>query len=234
MGHEQLGNRELQCPLCASRQVTQYHSDKKRDYVACQNCHLVFVPKQWHLTAAEEKAEYDKHDNSELSPGYKKFLSKALLPLAGRVGRYLGDGARGLDFGCGEGAFLSAMAAENNLQLDNYDLYYHPGTEVLQARYDYIVMTEVLEHIAQPGQLIPRIESMLQQRALLLVMTKRVIDQERFANWHYKQDPTHICFYSIDTFEWLAKEKAWQLEVVSDDVVVFYRGFAPVTLPAAC
>ena len=35
------------------------------------------------------------------------------------------------------------------------------------------------------------------------VMTKRVIDKEKFASWHYKNDPKHIVFFAEGMFEWL-------------------------------
>ncbi|HCS52425.1 MAG TPA: hypothetical protein DIW81_12670 [Planctomycetaceae bacterium] len=51
-------------------------------------------------------------------------------------------------------------------------------------------------------------------------MTKRVRDLDSFRNWHYKQDPTHVCFYSLKTFRWLAD--AWKAELIitGDDVIL--------------
>ncbi len=46
-------------------------------------------------------------------------------------------------------------------------------------------------------------------------MTKRVLSAEKFANWHYKNDPTHVSFFSVETFTWLARE--YQLNVIFAD-----------------
>lgn len=214
------------CPLCGSENLAPYHTDKKREYLHCNVCHLVFVPPRHHLSAEQEKAEYDKHDNTQLDEGYARFLSRAVTPLVERLRATFGDDLdrlRGLDFGCGEGAFLSQLASQDGVKVDNFDLYYHPNRKLLNQRYDFITLTEVIEHLAAPRKSIAQIASMLNEKSLLLMMTKRVISKERFANWHYKQDPTHICFYSEATLNWIAKQYSWNIELVSNDIVVFYQ-----------
>ena len=42
-------------------------------------------------------------------------------------------------------------------------------------------------------------------------MTKLVRNQEAFAKWHYKNDLTHVCFFSRATFEWLSDQ--WQADL---------------------
>lgn len=216
----------MRCPLCGSENLTPYHTDRRREYLCCEVCQLVFVPPVYHLNQEQEKAEYDKHDNSQLDEGYARFLNRAVTPLAQRLTTLFGDDLRhlnGLDFGCGEGAFLSQLAFKQGLKMDNYDLYYHPNHELLNRQYDFITLTEVIEHIASPRDCIAQLNAMLSDKAVLLMMTKRVLSRERFANWHYKQDPTHICFYSEATLHRIAEQYSWAIELVSNDIVVFYQ-----------
>jgi len=84
-------------------------------------------------------------------------------------------------------------------------------------------MTEVIEHIANPQLLLTQLNSILKQAGILAIMTKRVIDQQAFSTWHYKNDPTHICFYSLKTFEWIGRTLNWRLEIIDKDVVFFYK-----------
>ena len=203
------------CPLCAAAALEAFAEDKRRPYLRCCHCALVSVPRAWHLSAAQEKAEYDKHQNDPFDPGYRRFLSRAFAPLADQ----LPAGAQGLDFGCGPGPALCHMARERGLQMANYDLYYYPDRELLNCQYDFVVLTEVIEHIAQPAQLLQELATLLKPGAILALMTKRVIDRHAFQRWHYKNDPTHICFYALETFEWLAQRYGWQLQVVDADVV---------------
>ena len=206
------------CPLCHHDDVLPFHQDKNRDYVRCQQCWLVSVPALFYLDKFTEKAHYDLHDNGSADEGYQRFLSRTLTPLLSRIPVQ----ATGLDFGCGEGAVLSQMAAKHGVKVANYDLFYHPELHVLQQRYDFVCLTEVIEHIGDANQLIQQLGQLLTPGGILAIMTKRVLSQQAFTHWHYKNDPTHINFYSIETFEWLATQLGWQLEIIDNDVVFFY------------
>lgn len=207
------------CPLCLSGDSQWYHRDKYRTYYQCNTCELVFVPKQYHLNPEQEKAEYDKHQNDSKDLAYRKFLSRTLTPLLTQVS----NDAIGLDFGCGPGPTIAVMAAEQGVTIKNYDLYYFNAQERLKERYDFITMTEVIEHIAEPNQLLQQLDALLREGAILAIMTKLVISLEAFKQWHYKNDPTHICFYSIVTFEWISRQSGWRLQVIDKDVVFFHK-----------
>ena len=64
------------CPLCGRTSIVPYHRDKARGYLNCRSCNLVFVPPAQHLSAADEKACYDLHDNQPGDPGYRRFLDR--------------------------------------------------------------------------------------------------------------------------------------------------------------
>ena len=214
------------CPLCTSADISAYHSDKRRDYLKCGTCDLVFVPACFHLSADAEKGEYDKHENNADDQGYRRFLSRALTPVLSKVKA----GATGLDFGCGPGPTLSVMAQEAGFEMQNYDLYYFDHPELLSRSYDFITMTEVIEHLASPMDVLSLLDGMLRQDGVLCVMTKRVKDLQAFSGWHYKNDPTHICFYSERTFRWLGARMNWELEFIEQDVVLYTRaGFTSNT-----
>ena len=211
------------CPLCLSLETQFYHQDKRRCYLQCNQCQLVFVPNQFHLTSAQEKAEYDKHDNNSADEGYKRFLSSTWTPLKTRLLQQKQPSTLGLDFGCGEGAVLSQMAQADGFNMRNYDLYYFPDNSVLECKYQFITLTEVIEHIADAQQVWQLLDRLLEASGILAIMTKRVLNQQAFANWHYKNDLTHICFYSEFTFGYLATKFNWTFEIIDKDVVFLTR-----------
>jgi hypothetical protein len=208
-----------------SQETEFYAKDHKRQYLACQLCHLVFVQARYRLSPQSEKAEYDKHQNNEQDEGYRRFLARTTKPLFKQLAQQanLNKPPQGLDFGCGPGPAIKTMAAEAGYLVENYDLYYFNQPELLQKRYDFITMTEVIEHIASPANLLNQLDTLLNPQAILAVMTKRVTSLEAFENWHYKNDPTHICFYSNASFEWIARKMGWRLEVIGKDVVFFHK-----------
>ncbi|MGL5359722.1 MAG: class I SAM-dependent methyltransferase [Shewanella sp.] len=207
------------CPLCRGAEMALYYQDKKRCYHQCQTCFLVSVPREYYLDAAAEKAEYDKHENHPEDLGYQRFLRRTLDPLLTRLAR----GAQGLDFGCGAGKALSLMAKAQDYSVANYDLYYANQPELLTRQYDFITLTEVIEHVSDAQALLEQLDKLLKAEGILAIMTKRVQNQPAFTTWHYKNDPTHINFYSEATFAWLAQHYGWRLELIDKDVVFLHK-----------
>ncbi len=207
------------CPLCRSRSAAKYHQDRSRQYFRCRSCHLTFVPPRYQLSRAAEKAEYDRHQNRSDDPGYRRFLSRLLLPVLAR----LAPGSRGLDFGAGPGPALADMLREAGHDIAIYDRFYAPNAAVLDARYDFITASEVVEHLRRPGPELDRLYRLLKPGGLLGIMTKRVIDRERFARWHYIRDPTHVCFFSRVTFIWLAARWGARLDICDRDVIIITK-----------
>lgn len=207
------------CPLCDSQQLDDFHQDKFRRYVRCRQCDLVSVPDDYLLSAEQEKAIYDQHQNDAADLGYRRFLSRAWQPLLA----YIDGSMQGLDFGCGPGPTISEMAKEKGINMSNYDLYYFNEPQLLTRRYDFITMTEVIEHVADAKQLIAQLDSVMASGSVIAIMTKRAKDEAAFAGWHYKNDLTHIRFYSDNTFKWLAEKLDWRLEFADKDVVLMFK-----------
>ncbi len=207
------------CPLCKGTDNQFYHEDKRRQYLQCQSCQLVFVDPSQRLTPEQEKAIYDQHENDPGDQGYRRFLSRIAEPLDER----LGSNQQGLDFGCGPGPALAQMMRERGHNVDLYDLYYYPQPEVLQKQYDFVMATEVIEHLYQPDEVWQQWLSLLKPGAYLGLMTKLVRDVEAFSTWHYKNDQTHVLFFSRATFEYLAERDSLNLEFIGNDVILLRK-----------
>ena len=210
---------QMHCPLCGDAAPRDYYRDRRRDYLQCDTCELVFVPLQYHLDASAEKAEYDLHENAVDDPGYRRFLARLADPLLQR----LAVSSNGLDFGCGPGPALAAILSEAGHSMSLYDLYYYPDQSVFTEQYDFICATEVVEHLAVPGDELARLWQCLRPGGVLGVMTKLVRDVDAFAGWHYKNDPTHIAFFSVATWQWWAARCDASLEFQGDDVILLEK-----------
>ncbi len=211
------------CPLCGTEEPEAYFRDQNRAYVQCTGCKLVYVPRCFHLSPEEEKAEYDKHQNDLNDDGYRRFLSRLFEPLQEHLISQGRRHAKGLDFGCGPGPLLAEMFREQRHSMHVYDHFYAPHAEVLEMDYDFITCTETVEHLSQPGEVLEQLWQQILPGGWLGLMTKRVIDQQTFANWHYRHDPTHICFFSDQSFRWLQRRWQCELEFIGKDVMIFHK-----------
>lgn len=218
-------SQETICPLCAASEVSHFHQDR-RDFRQCAVCRLVFVRPEQFLSPSQERAHYDLHENSPADAGYRRFLSRLFVPMCDG----LSTASCGLDFGSGPGPTLSVMFEEAGYTMAIYDPCYAPDRHLFQQQYDFITASEVVEHLHRPQQELDRLWSCLKPGGRLGVMTKRVIDREAFSTWHYKHDPTHVCFFSVPTFEWLADRWDATLVVADHDVVLFHKAH-DFTLP---
>ena len=206
------------CPLCSSGSDL-FFQDTRRSYLRCSECQLVFVPPGFFVSATEERTEYDLHQNSPDDPGYRRFLSRVAEPIMARVPAP----ASGLDFGCGPGPTLSVMLTEHGYQMTNYDPLYFPDQAALDRTYDLVTATEVVEHLRDPRASLATLWKCVRPGGWLGIMTKRVIDRDAFSRWHYITDPTHVCFFSDQTMEWLSKRWGAAIEYVGSDVVLFQK-----------
>ena len=179
------------CPLCSLREIFDFHKDRSREYLRCKTCQLIFVPREYHLSPPDEKAEYDLHENSPDDPGYRKFLGRLYEPMNDRIAAE----SSGLDFGSGPGPTLSIMFEEAGHNVAIYDPFYSPDKTPLTRQYDFVTASEVVEHFRNPAKDLQRIWSCIKPGGLLGIMTKLALDQASFSNWHYKNDPTHVSFF---------------------------------------
>lgn len=104
-----------------------------------------------------------------------------------------------------------------------FDPFYAPEKNVLTQQYDFITASEVVEHLHEPAAELALIWSILKPGGWLGIMTKLALNQKAFSRWHYKSDPTHVCFFSTQTMEWLAEQ--WQTEFIKigNDVFLFQK-----------
>ena len=215
----------MQCPLCLhTTSITHYAKDKKRDYLQCDNCQLVFVAPSFLPSKEKEKQEYDLHENNFEDEGYRKFLSKVISPITEHITHHdIDKPLTGLDFGCGPAAVLADMLGEQGIQMHTFDPFFANTPEVLQRTYDIVTCTEAIEHFHTPHKEWQQFNLLVQPGSIIVVMTKRVIDKSRFLQWHYKNDPTHVSFFSEATFEFLAQRDGYEVSFPTADIALFKK-----------
>jgi len=203
------------CVLCAHPRLRWVHADPRRSYWSCERCHLVQVPAVYWCSAEQARAHYDHHDQDVYSPGHRTFLQRTVAPLL----RTCPPPALGLDFGSGPAPTLATMLREQGYQVATYDEHYAPDPSVFDLRFDFITSTEVVEHLQAPRYWLDQLWACLKPGGVLVIQTKRVLSDQHLQGWHYLRDPTHIIFFRIATWQWLAQRWQTAVTLCAQDVV---------------
>ena len=194
--------------------------DGARAYFQCTDCDLIFLDPAAHPSPLDEVLRYLEHDNRRDDPEYLRFLRRLGDPLCGAVPA----GARGLDFGCGPVPLLAEWLTAQGRPTAWHDPLFHPADDVLRERYDFVACSEVVEHAHDPAALFLQLGALLRPNGTLGVMTRFHTAEVPFATWWYRRDPTHVCFYSTATMQWIAGRYGWSLAIPAANVALFTSG----------
>lgn len=181
----------MSCPVC-SADTHAYARDKVRSYLQCEACKLVFVPRTELISFQHERERYDHHQNLESDAEYHNYLRT----IADEVIPHLEAGETGLDFGSGRTRLMEEILTASGYPTRSYDLFYYPDTDLLQKKWDFILMSEVIEHLRDPFTVMITLSSLLSNGGKIFIKTKFLPEREAFDQWFYKRDITHVQFFS--------------------------------------
>lgn len=209
------------CPLCNNVNTEVFQEVNSKLYYKCYNCDLIFLDKAHYLNQEEEKKRYNFHQNSLENQGYIDFLSQLVNPLK----EFLKPTFQGLDFGCGPNSVLAQLMNQYGFSCDFYDPYFFPKL-VKNKTYNFITATECFEHFFEPKKEIELLISLLKPNSYLGIMTELLADESNFKNWYYIKDPSHVCFYSLKSFEFLCKKYGFKMLYTDKKrvVILIYQG----------
>jgi len=192
------------CILCNNSSVfplefiKTYKKLGNRSYFRCPECDLIFVPKACHLSHKDEEARYNLHHNTISNEGYVNNFNEIISLFS----QYCPDLNSVLDYGCGPGHVLAELLKRNGFECDLFDPIFFP---VFPARsYDLVISTEVFEHFREVKDELERVISLIRPGGFLAIMTSLHDPISNFEEWWYHSDPTHICFFSMKTFDWIS------------------------------
>jgi hypothetical protein len=184
----------MDCILCgASAQALSRGARDGRAYYRCPACGLLFLDPGQRLSALHERERYLLHRNSLEEAGYRSWLESfadlALLP-------FLGKSAKVLDYGSGPTPCLCALLRDAGLEARAYDPFFAPQ-DPGPGPYDAVACVEALEHMSHPATELGRMASLLGPGGILAIRTQEPPEEEdAFLSWWYRQDSTHIAFYT--------------------------------------
>lgn len=127
----------------------------------------------------------------------------------------------GLDFGCGALTALSEIFQKKEIHLDSFDLYYHPNHSIWNCKYDFIIISEVIEHLHNPEDTMTSLKKILNPNGKIFIKTKFRKESIEFANWFYKRDLTHIQFFNPKSLELFANRLGFAFSEIGPDLYLW-------------
>jgi len=187
------------CLLCGCKAVLFVKTSKS--YFKCSNCLSIFLSQKDFVSADEERARYEEHNNDVSDAGYRNFVK----PLTEMITGNFTQNEKGLDFGCGPGPVISVVLEEKGFDVAKYDPFFFNNPELLHGKYDFVACSEAVEHFFEPYKEFGLLRTLLKQGGSLYIMTDFFGDrsEEDFKKWYYKDDQTHVFFYHDKSFEWI-------------------------------
>lgn len=205
------------CKLCSNTKLKSLTSADNREFYLCGKCFLISASPESYLTENEEKKRYLTHNNGNDQPGYVRFLNKAINPAL----HYLNKDLLGLDYGCGYAPTLSSLLKNKGLNCEDYDPLFVENE--LKKKYDFIFSTEVFEHFINPKYELNKIYDLLNPNGILIIMTERWDDLNKFNKWYYTRDSSHIAFYNSKTFEYISQNFGFEIIFEDSKRVIIMR-----------
>ncbi|MDF3818977.1 class I SAM-dependent methyltransferase [Leptospira sp. 96542] len=202
------------CPLCQSASEP-FYKNKFRTYSKCNNCLSVYMDSYFFPTPEDEKKRYLEHNNDILDIRYQNFLK----PIVDQVLTHQNSDDDGLDYGAGPGPVVQHLLSQSGYSIKLYDPFFHPDKERLTKFYDYIILTEVVEHFHSPKNEFSKLYNLLNKNGSLYILTHPYDDSINFEKWYYKNDQTHTFFYSKEAFEWICNHYGFQSLEIKDRII---------------
>lgn len=191
------------CPLCYSNGVDFY----SQQFQKCSGCHSIFRCPEFFISPEKEKSRYEEHNNDVEDTRYQDFVS----PIIDTILQNHSPSETWLDFWAGTWPVISHLLTQKWFQTQLYDPFFHNKPELLKQEYDFIIACEVIEHFHYPEKEFHLLYKLLKPGGKLYIMTDLYSQQVDFKNWYYKNDKTHVFFYTIEAFTWIKSHWSWEI-----------------------
>ncbi len=190
----------MQCSLCGS-ETSLFSEVQERMFFKCCKCEGILLHPSYFLSADKEKTRYQLHQNDVTDLGYQNFVS----PIIQAIFEEYENNHIGLDFGSGSGPVITTLLEKKGYNITSYDPFFAPNNKALKKTYDYIVCCEVIEHFYNPFKEFELLFSLLNPNGTLYCKTYIYDQSIDFKSWWYKNDTTHVFFYTKNTLQWITK-----------------------------
>ena len=234
----------LRCPFCGGTHLSECTraSEKKaggyeRRIFRCvppSGCGGFFVSRECFLSVQKQKERYLLHDNSLANAGYRSFLKDFADTALNQSRALLGaPPATIFDYGCGNGALIELLQTNKkdfllpaDTEIRGWDPLFAPAAQPFPGGADLVLCLEVAEHFENPAEGFAGLSRACKRGGVLAVRTLFAPETEReFKSWWYKEDPTHVSFYTQKALTLCAKDAGFELCGIYNNCSIFRAAF---------
>ncbi|QYA24991.1 class I SAM-dependent methyltransferase [Gramella sp. MT6] len=210
---------ESDCPLCQSSGKL-FFRNKSHTYLKCTYCFGIYMCADQLPKPEEEIVRYLNHNNDVNDVKYQNFVS----PIVHSIFQdFKPNSSNGLDYGAGTGPVITKILNDHNYKITIYDPFFANNKGLLNHTYDYVVSCEVIEHFHNPSEEFKKLYKMLIKGGKLYCMTHLYNSEIQFENWYYKNDPTHVFFYSQETMDHIKSNFRFTDVFIKDRLIIFTK-----------
>jgi len=107
-------------------------------------------------------------------------------------------------------------STSRGIKTDSWDPFFHPAPP-RKGAYDLVLSIEAAEHFSNPALEFRAIATALKNGGRAVLHTSIAPDNDDdFLQWWYKEDSTHVSFYSALSLRMLAEGASLALEGITD------------------
>ena len=199
----------MKCSLCNSPLTVNKIDTQGKKYHICDKCELIQLDKKFYLSIEDEKKRYELHENSTKNRGYLTYLNNIIT---NSVTPFLKPGNRLLDFGCGPEKTWAGLLKEKGVHVSTFDPFFD-NNKWVNKNYNAITAIEVFEHLISPAKDLTRLSNCLRTGNYLIIRTMlHNKNWDTFKKWWYKDDPTHVSFYSTVSINYICRK--WNYDLI--------------------
>lgn len=213
----------MNCRICDTQSAIFFGDS--RTFYKCPVCGLIFTDE----FAGGEEAE--KHYKGQWTNADADFWRGQVDGLLGVIGRYRNRVGKVLDFGSGSGDITKEFQARG---IDATPLepmiHGYLKDQSYRHKFDVVVGVEVIEHLPNLLEELKVIDRFLSDDGIMIfttILTNTFIESANAADvfkaWWYKDDRTHVSFFSNQSIAKLAEICGYGADVYGEQLFVLKK-----------
>lgn len=222
------------CIFCNQPHIEHFIVKSGKKYWYCRHCKGFFMDIFEQLPKDEQKKRYLLHDNSLQNKGYKEYLDKIIKKSADYYQRYdkkYKNLIHIFDFGSGPIPALTQLLAQKkyfteNICVKHWDPLFFAYDTGFKTGADIIFCIEVVEHFENPQKDFKKLADVGAKNSIFFIKTQPAPSSiQQFTTWWYKEDATHVAFYSQQALVYCAKNAGLELLELDNDFFILKKTY---------